>query len=192
MFGSLLQSARTAFIPLTGVSHCADNGEIRVLVVGDGDGRFLRELLLSHSRVIVDYVDCSPGMLELARSRVSNDPRVHWHCMSFADFPTSKYDVVAAHFFLDGFARVEQKLMLDKLVGSLEVRGVLLVSDFDENAHLGARALVRLMQFFFYIVAQLPNATAVRHDTEFELRGLKKDSETLWWRGTIFSQMWKM
>ena len=66
-FCDVLQRARTAFIPQT-----VDNR--RALVVGEGDGRFLVELLRTNPRIEVDCVDTSKKMLGLARARAAVIP----------------------------------------------------------------------------------------------------------------------
>lgn len=67
LFCNVLQRARTAFIPQTVDSR-------RALVVGEGDGRFLVELLRTNPRIQVDCVDASKKMLALARARVAVIP----------------------------------------------------------------------------------------------------------------------
>ena len=66
-FCNVLQRARTAFIPQTVDSRLA-------LVVGEGDGRFLAELLRTNPRIQVDCVDASKKMLRLARARAAVIP----------------------------------------------------------------------------------------------------------------------
>ncbi len=51
----------------------------RALVLGDGDGRFLRRLLDASPELHADYVDRSQKMLEITQRRVGND-RVKFHC----------------------------------------------------------------------------------------------------------------
>ncbi len=65
-FGGLLQWCRTALLP-----DLADAR--RVLVLGEGDGRFLAAFLASNRAAKVDVVDSSAAMLALARRRVAND-----------------------------------------------------------------------------------------------------------------------
>ena len=50
----------------------------RALVLGDGNGRFLAELLAANRSVAVDAIDISPMMVELARRRVGETDRVRF------------------------------------------------------------------------------------------------------------------
>src|SRR5438270_9458495 len=63
-FCNTLQRARTAFVPQVADSR-------RALVVGEGDGRFLADLLRRNPRIHVDYADASGKMLRLARWRTA-------------------------------------------------------------------------------------------------------------------------
>ena len=67
VFSNALQRARTAFI-----SQAVDSR--RALVVGEGNGRFLAELLRTNPRIQVDCVDASKKMLRLARARAAVIP----------------------------------------------------------------------------------------------------------------------
>ena len=60
--GRALERRRRWFLPEIGNAR-------RALVLGDGDGRFLRELLRRNPVVRADYVDLSRRMLELARQK---------------------------------------------------------------------------------------------------------------------------
>ena len=60
--GRTLERRRRCFLPEVERAR-------RALVLGDGDGRFLRALLRSNSTVRADYVDLSGRMLDLARQK---------------------------------------------------------------------------------------------------------------------------
>jgi SAM-dependent methyltransferase len=62
-FGHALQLARVAFLDRVTSSQ-------RALIVGEGNGSFLAELLRTHPGIEIDCVDSSSGMLRLARGRV--------------------------------------------------------------------------------------------------------------------------
>ena len=66
-FGSVLQKARNRWIDRIAPPK-------RALVLGEGDGRFVCELLRVHGEARVDCVDASGRMLEIARQRVANFP----------------------------------------------------------------------------------------------------------------------
>ena len=65
-FGDELQRCRVAFLKEI-------TGPRRALIVGEGNGRFLCELLRLHPGVEVDCLDASDHMLRLARKRVDRE-----------------------------------------------------------------------------------------------------------------------
>jgi SAM-dependent methyltransferase len=62
-FGNALQSARTCWIQQIPRPR-------RALIVGEGNGRFLCELLRAHPKIDIDCVEASGRMVALARARV--------------------------------------------------------------------------------------------------------------------------
>src|SRR5260370_31911916 len=93
-FGRALQRRRVALLP-----EVADARH--VLVLGDGDGRFLEKLVHQNPRACVDYVDLSGRMLELARERVGTE-LVTYHQADALEIalPERGYDLIGTHFFL--------------------------------------------------------------------------------------------
>ena len=107
-FGGALQRARTAHLD-TVVGAGGD-----VLLLGDGDGRFLESLLTAAAERNVPIgqivsVDASAVMLELARERVAGLPgadRVLFRCAAIEEFkPPEGFEasMISAHFFFDCF-----------------------------------------------------------------------------------------
>ncbi len=98
-FGGKLEACRTAFVGWR--VDCR-----RALWCGDGDGRFLAELLRVNRNVQVDYVDLSAKMIELARRRIARlgaefSARVRFFVGDVRGFKADggSYDLIAAHFF---------------------------------------------------------------------------------------------
>ena len=72
-FGRALERRRFAFLAETANSK-------RVLMLGEGDGRFLEAFLQSNREATVDYVDASEQMLSLAKRRAGiHAGRVEFH-----------------------------------------------------------------------------------------------------------------
>ena len=191
VFGRGLQEAR---VELLGdlLRQISDSNNPRVLVVGDGDGRFLEEFLKRSPNSVVDYVDCSEGMLREAQRRVGFDNMVSWNCEDLRDWQGEDYGAVVAHFFLDGFDGGDRDLIVDLLVSKLRDGGCILLSDFDPAANSWGGVFVKVMQFFFSLVAGLPFVKVTRDDAAFEGVGGIKVSEKFWQKGWIYTQLWKM
>ena len=97
VFGRTLQRARVAWL-----GEVADAR--RALLVGEGDGRFLEQLLVIAPSVEVVCVDGSAEMLAVASKRIAASTRVQFvHADLAAYEPTGHYDLVVTHFVLDCF-----------------------------------------------------------------------------------------
>ena len=97
-FGPALEQARFDFL-----SHAAQAR--RVLILGEGDGRFLARLLECNPRASVAVIESSARMIQLARQRVPPDDRtrVEFHHLDAAcqPWPEGPFDLAVTHFFLD-------------------------------------------------------------------------------------------
>jgi ubiquinone/menaquinone biosynthesis C-methylase UbiE len=136
----------------------------RVLILGEGDGRFLCELLRVHPKIDIDCVDASARMLSLARKRARQIHPESWPCAQFiqADIlqwsPRNSYDLIVTHFFLDCFPPDEVKAIVDKLAGAATPDAVWLLADFTIPSagtlpQLHAKLWLRMMYLFFRCAA---------------------------------------
>ena len=110
-------------------------GARRVLILGEGDGRFLAQLLQVNAHCTVDCVDKSLEMVRLARKRVSKlraETRVTFHhhdALTFA-YPEGHYDLVVTLFFLDVFTSAPLEKLTGTLAKSLKPNGYWYLADF--------------------------------------------------------------
>jgi ubiquinone/menaquinone biosynthesis C-methylase UbiE len=122
-FGPALWRRRVAFLPQLQTAQS-------VLMPGEGDGRFLAKFLQSNPTAKVDYIDSSPRMLALARARGEAD-RVNFRVADLLTFePTTRYDAITTHFFLDCFTDAELAHLVPKLARFLNPGGLWIVSEF--------------------------------------------------------------
>ena len=127
-FGHDLARARSAFLPELACAR-------RVLVLGEGDGRFLAQFLRVNPHARIDCVDKSAEMLRLARRRVWGlhaDARVtfyHADALAF-DYPINRYDLVVTLFFLDVFAEGSLRTLVRTLARTLVPGGLWYTADF--------------------------------------------------------------
>ncbi len=128
LFGNQLQRSRVALIrELPAVE--------RVLVLGDGDGRFLEAFCRSQSRALVDSVDFSPKMLKLQADRLTAsvplaNVRFHRTDVRRVQFDAGGFDLLACNFFLDCFAEADLKVLLPRWLAWLKPGGWFYFSDF--------------------------------------------------------------
>lgn len=156
--GNLLQRCRTAFLPET-------LGCRRALLLGEGPGRFLAELLRLNPRVEVTCVERSPKMVaaaQLALRRAGMDAaQVHFlpeDALAW-DPPWAAFDLVATHFFLDCFPPEDLARLIPKIAQAATPDALWLLSDFHQPERgwqkWRAQAILALMYAFFRRAAGL-------------------------------------
>lgn len=189
IFGGRLQAARCAFVREV-------NGARRALVVGEGDGRFLEQLLRAQPELEVECLDASAAMLALARRRVGDD-RVRFIQADIraAAFPPQRYDLIVTHFFLDCFDSPELTLIVEKLSAAATDKAVWLIADFQEPRRgwrsAWARLVVATMYLFFRIVAGLEARRLVDYTPLLQSAGFTLTNEVISARGLIHTQRWR-
>jgi SAM-dependent methyltransferase len=135
----------------------------RVLLLGDGDGRFLQALLRCNPQATMDWVDNSARMLTLAKDRVSdvNRARVQFYCADARTWANLEgpYDLVILHFFLDCFSDSDVAALIARLRSHLAPPATWVISDF-QYPHAGWRrwagaALIAFMYGWFSWTTQI-------------------------------------
>ena len=189
--GRKLERCRGAFLP-----EIADAR--RVLVLGDGDGRFLAAFLRANAVAEVDAVDSSARMLTLARQRTADHAaRVRFHHAEVSGWqpPGADYDLIVTHFFLDCFT-TEQLTPLAagwKAVATEDARWV--VSDFHQPAHGFAAWRARLWIGGLYAFFRLATGLRVRrlpdHRAVLETQGFRCEQTILADREMLTAELWR-
>jgi ubiquinone/menaquinone biosynthesis C-methylase UbiE len=195
-FGPALRSCRMMF--LGEVADCR-----RALLCGDGDGRFLAELLRANRDVRADFVDLSAGMIDVARRRVDAfgsqaGARTNFHAGDVRCFePVGKapYDLITAHFFLDCFDDVEVVGVARKLASLARPGAKLLLSDFRIPrrgiAHYIDAAIVRGLYGAFRLTTGLRVTRLPNYEGALERAGFRKQRETLKLGGLLVASLWQ-
>ena len=147
-FGRRLHWCRTALL-----GEVADAR--RVLILGEGDGRFLADFLKVNRTGTVDVVEASAEMVRLARQRVQTD-RARFYTCDARTFETGEvYDLVVTNFFLDCFQAAELRALVDKLAANLAPGGRWLVGDFASPEGKYHRAAATVALNVMYILFRL-------------------------------------
>lgn len=190
VFGNQLQRSRIAFVREI-------ESPRRVLVVGEGDGRFLAEFVRAHPDAAVDCVDASARMIELARARLGDRPLVNFICADLRRvlLEASYYDLVVTDFFLDCFAEEALTAVIAKLANSAAPNAQWLVADFHEPSngrrHLAARVLVASMYFFFRVIAGIEARCLVDYHPLLQAQGFTLEKAAFPPNETIRSERWR-
>lgn len=187
-FGKFLERCRNFYLPqLTGAR--------RVLMIGEGDGRFLRAFAAAALSEI-DYLDGSAAMLAIARRRCGTSSVRYFHRDIEREFPPgSGYDLIVAHFFLDCFDD-RQLLGVVSKIADVAAPGVrLLVSEFRPAGsgfwkHVTA-GIIRLLYLFFRWTAGLQVRRLPPYGATLEANGFVLERQHIFLKGLLVSQIWR-
>jgi ubiquinone/menaquinone biosynthesis C-methylase UbiE len=193
-FGPLLERARFRWLPELAASK-------RVLVLGDGDGRFLARFAESYPSAEVHYIDSSAVMLSLARgrarrARLANQARLNFtHGDALSTTPPGRdYDLVVSHFFMDCFNEKELFQLVDHVGPRLAPKCHWLVSDFREprGGVLASvfRLYLRLMFAFFRYTSGLETRNLADYSAFLRKLGLVVSKRANYLGGFVFSEIW--
>jgi len=182
--GGTLERRRRWFLPEIGQAR-------RALVLGDGDGRFLRELLRHNPSVRADYVDLSRRMLELARLRAGRERVSYQQCDGLAaEFPRSNYDLVATHFFFDCLGPSELEVLIGRVAEAAKPGARWIVSEFCV-ATIPARLLVSALYLFFRVTTGLKTRKLADHRPILQSHGFRLVSSRHSRGAFVVSELWE-
>jgi ubiquinone/menaquinone biosynthesis C-methylase UbiE len=193
VFGNALQRARTRWIGTIARPK-------RTLILGEGDGRFLCELVCAYPMIDVDCIDASEAMLQLARARLrrmhpESFSRVHFFREDILKWsPQQSYDLLVTHFFLDCFPGKELQAIIAKLASAAEPGAVWLIADFTiprkRFARAHARLWLRMMYTFFRATAGIGAKELVDPIPYLDGHGFTRASENLSRGSTLRSDVY--
>ena len=193
-FGTKLQRARTFFI---GEATTAK----RVLIVGEGNGRFLLELLRDSEAAQIDCVDSSAVMLDLARQRLARHHpdaigRVRFIRSTIQDWslPDYRYDLIVTHFVLDCFPPQPLEAVIAKLAHAATPTATWLLADFNYPAttarRLHARLWIAAMYLFFRTFASIEARSLVDPSLLLQSHGFVCRQRKEFCRGMVKTEVW--
>ncbi|MGB8324144.1 MAG: class I SAM-dependent methyltransferase [Candidatus Acidiferrum sp.] len=194
-FGSALERARFAFLPEIASSR-------RALLCGDGDGRFLAQLLRSNAEVQVDFVDLSTKMVKIAEQRIltmgkSFRRRVRFHIANVADFifpESAEYDLIVTHFFLDCFSEDELKGVVGEVVRRAAPGARWVVSEFREIPgpvlRLCSAAVIRSLYAAFRLSTGLRITRLPDYCVALSNAGFRPQQEKHFAGGLLHASLW--
>ena len=194
-FGDDLQRCRVACLPEIATPE-------RALIVGEGDGRFLCELLQLQQGIEVDCIDESERMLQLARNRVERELPERAGCVRFLHQditswapPENHYDLLVTHFVLDCFPEATLTGIIKKLADAATGDANWLLADFclppTGMARLRARAWLATMYLFFRITTGIGATELIDPTPLVRANGFTLIGQHLFRRGMLKSESWR-
>jgi len=188
-FGRALEQARFHYIDRLSTAR-------KILILGEGDGRFLARLLEVNPSVEAHVVDLSHKMLTLARERSQSPARVHFIQANALDLPLrgQLYDAFVTNFFLDCLSPDEAASLIDNLAGSLAPGALWLITEFHQPAagwrRVHARLWISTMYRFFKLSTALKATQIPDYRALLERSGLTRLEHLETRFGLISSELW--
>ncbi len=193
-YGRLLQACRTALLgELLDARH--------VLILGEGDGRFLAAFLRANKMAKVDVIDVSPAMMARARQRIAILPgalqRVKWHVSDArrSETPGGPHDLIVTNFFLDCFTARELEPLIERLARSIAEGGRWLVGDFALPAgrlsRVGAKLALAVMYGSFGMTTRIAASRLVDPKPLLLKQGLRLVREKHHLGGFLSASLWQ-
>lgn len=191
MAGGVLQRCRTSFLAEAANSR-------RALLLGEGPGRFLVELLRANPRVEIICVERSPRMIAEARRQLTESelPRVTFEQADALSWqpPRHEFDLVVTNFFLDCFRPEELRPLVAKIAASATADARWLLADFREPdtgwRRLRGRIVLAIMYAFFRVATGLSASRLTPPDAYLEASGFKLASRRLANFGLAHADLW--
>lgn len=191
-FANTLQKARIFF--LNQISQPR-----RVLLAGEGNGRFLREFAQKFPEACVDCVDGSERMLQLARAQLRDDKggRIKFFQYDVRRWVPDEnvYDVIVTHFFLDCFTEAQIERVVATLAKAATPNAVWLLADFsvprERLQKLHAKAWLWIMHRFFRGLARICARKLTDPSPFLEGEGFRCAQWEQWRLGLVGSQLWQ-
>ena len=193
--GRTLERTRLHYLPT--LTH-----QQNAFVLGDGDGRFLSQLLAQNPTLQADAVDTSAAMLQLLRQRceaatptAATRLRTHQaNGLTFTPPTPQKYDLVVTHFFLDCLTQPELDILVTRITPNLAPGALWLLSDFripTGSMRLPAKLFIRSLYLAFRIITGLRTTHLPDHATPLANAGLTRTAHHQLLAGVLSTELWQ-
>ena len=192
--GSRLQRCRVALLDAIPAPE-------QVLIYGEGNGRFLVELLRRFPMARVTVVEASAVMIDLARSRLQREglasAAVTFVQADALDWepPASCFDLIVTCFFLDCFREDQLELLIPRIAEAALPDARWLLSDF-QIAKSGlrrvrSRIVVKTLYRIFRLMTQLPGREIVDPTPLLQAAGFTCERREEQDHDLLYSAVWR-
>ena len=170
----------------------------RILLAGEGTGRFLRALTKINPESRIDCLDSSAAMLRRAFDGFDSKSLTR---IAFIDAdllqwkPEGSYDAIVTNFFLDCFAESDQQQVVEKLARCASPDSTWLITEFaippNRIASLLARAAIGLVYLFFRLTTNISASRLVNYQPALEAGGFTLTKRAPRLGGFVISDVWQ-
>ena len=187
--GGKLQRRRVAFLGQLPVPR-------RILLAGEGHGRFLTECVRCFPGAQIVVVDASAGMLAVAKRQpgLSRVEFAHADLLEW-EHPAGRFDLIVTNFFLDCFAADQLAVVVARLARLAAPQASWLIADFDiatgRWAGMRCRLILALLYRFFSITCRLEAQALVSPDAALQASGFARHCRITSEWGLLKSEWWR-
>jgi ubiquinone/menaquinone biosynthesis C-methylase UbiE len=192
--GPLLQRTRTLLLDQL-------NSPRHALVLGDGDGRFLEQLLLRYPQCTAVAADISATMLDRLRRRCLHSvpnaatrlTTLQRSALEIALPPNT--DLVVTHFLLDCLSQPEVDALTIRIASQLAPGALWLLSDFALPANPLLRPAARLYIASLYAAFRLLTGLRVNRlpdpQSALQRTGMRRITRSTLLGGLLYTELWR-
>lgn len=168
----------------------------KILLAGEGHGRFLPECARRFPAARIVVVDISAKMLEIARATVESGQVEYVHADFLTwDAPGGGFDLVVTNFFLDCFPPGELAAVVAKLGEMAAPQADWLLADFEIApaglARWRSRVIVAMLYRFFNLATRLRTRALAPPDGELAKAGFTRHRRLTCEWGLLKSEWWR-
>ncbi|HRH99090.1 MAG TPA: class I SAM-dependent methyltransferase [Prosthecobacter sp.] len=172
----------------------------RVLIYGEGNGRFLVELMRRFPQAAVTVVEASAVMIDLARSRLQRDG-LESAAVTFVQAdaltwepPASSFDLIVTCFFLDCFQEDQLQRLMPVIANAATPDAQWLLADFQIAPsglrRVRSRVIVGLLYAFFRLTTRIAARELVDVQPGLQAAGFTRVERREFDHGLLFCDWW--
>jgi SAM-dependent methyltransferase len=172
----------------------------RILLVGEGHGRFLEAAVEQLPAARFTYLDASEEMLQVAHNRLLQArlplAQIQFVRANILDWspPPAVFDAIVSNFFLDCFPPSPLEYIVTKLAAAATAQALWLLSDFCVGpgrwAKMRAECILWLMYRFFRLATDLPASRLTPPDTCLTSNGFRLAKRVHYEWGLLHADLW--
>ncbi|MGV3662489.1 MAG: class I SAM-dependent methyltransferase [Prosthecobacter sp.] len=189
-----LQRCRTALLD-------AISAPTKVLIYGEGDGRFLMEFCSRFPLANITVVDASMAMITLAKKRLAQAGMgaapvefIHADALTWKP-PAGEFDLLVTCFFLDCFREDELRRLVPVIAAAARSSARWLVADFQIPAsglaRVRARVILAVLYAFFRRATALSAHELVDPAQMLRAEGFGPEQRVEHDHGLLYSEVWR-
>lgn len=171
-----------------------------VLILGDGDGRFTADFLRRNTEALVDSVESSRSMADLAAARIARAPNGPRRVRQLLDDARTvrlmgSYDLAVTHFFLDCFTTEELERLIPRITAHIRPGGRWIISEFQIPSEglrrQVAKLVVKLLYAAFGVLTGLKTRCLPNYRQVLENNGYIRTAAKSGFAGILISELWQ-